>query len=220
MADKESPPWLLGVFWFALLVLAFGTLARSGTAGYLRASVVEAAPDQMAVAWQGHRSAAPPDARTKRTKLNTPYGQGSKGAKDPLKQTLEGLDDDRDQFDAPAGRTLQPHRIDPGRKARRFNNTILPYLTEGALLLVVGICLGFLTKLELVVVTSVSVAFALALAYLEWREYVSLPFAALWDWSWVAVLNPMEGKETLAAVGGKLASVGLGTIGFIVGMKG
>lgn len=219
MADKEPPPWLLGVFWFAVLVLVLGTIARAGHTGYLHSGNPPAA-DRVATAQAPlHRSAAPPSERTRRDRLNQPYRQGNTASRNSQRHIDAVLRDDA-KIDGRGGQTMRPRQIDPGKRARKFHRTVLPYFTEGALALIVGIVLGFLTKLELIVVTAVSAVVGLLVFYLEWREYTHLPFSGLWEWAWATVFNPTEGKETLAAVGGKLSAVGLATVGFIAGMKG
>ncbi len=246
MADKQSPPWLLGVFTFALLSLVFASLARTRGApiGFFAGDASAAAPLASA------RHAAPRRASGSRTptcttgvavtpeaplfrsavpagpsrqeRLNTPVqGRPAPAAQGTARtELLSDLERDAAQLVDEGRNTLRPTRLNAGARALRFRTEVLPWVTECAFVLCLGIILGFLHRVELIVVLAVSAVFAMLVGYLEWREYTDIHFAGLWAWSKVALWNPVTGVEVLHAALGKLAAVGIGVIGWVMGTKG
>ncbi|MCA9545053.1 MAG: hypothetical protein KC613_11705 [Myxococcales bacterium] len=245
MADKESPPWLLGVFTFALLCLVFGSLARTrgvpatyfsvdeGGVAPMAPAHVEPAPVELSP----ERPRAPQRATGTRERL---YASGSAALpehrsaapsaadkRDKLNSryqerrdgVLQQMEDDAEQLIDEGRASLQPRRLHPGQRAQSFRGEVLPWVTELSFALLLGIMFGFLTRLEMAVAGAVTACFSLLVIYLEWREYTDIHFAGLGAWAKAAIWNPVS-QDTLRMMGGKVAAVIAVAAGWFMGTKG
>jgi uncharacterized membrane protein (Fun14 family) len=96
---------------------------------------------------------------------------------------------------------------------------VLPYLTEGSFLLLLGLVLGIATRAILKVLFALALLGAVGLYYFEGQGIVTIDWARLADWSRNMVLNLPPNEDLGNVLLTKIPSLsGLG-LGYIVGVK-
>lgn len=243
MADKKtSPPWLLAVFTAAILLLVLGSLARYGdrdphrrrrdppaegpsvtqrhTASPSLASnarppavaALAAAPDPKAQASDAPSAVqVHPAPGADRLQVHASGGVEGRSASDGF--TAEVVS-------APQGRVRGGRKIDlQGWADRSTSRKVLPWITEGALALMVGVVFGFLTRKEIMTMLGVSLGLGVMVAALEWLGQTNIAWSSLWDYAtrhvWAA-----PGTDTVTNIVQKAVSAGLIGTGYFMGTKG
>ena len=246
MADKKgSPPWLLGVFTAAVLLLVLGSLARYGDDAPTRRS--RSAPSEGPSVTQRHpaspalASRVPPPAPAGVAGRPSPPPQASDrpsavqvhpaGASEALQVHASGGVEPRegrsasDGFsaevvNAPQGSVRGGRKIDlQGWADRSTSRKVLPWITEGALALVLGVVFGFLTRKELMTMLGVSLGLGVLVAALEWLGQTNIAWASLWDYATQHVWAS-TGADTVTNIVQKGVTVALIGTGVFMGTKG
>lgn len=97
--------------------------------------------------------------------------------------------------------------------------SLLPYLTEGSLFLLVGFGLGALTRMLIKGVLIVLVLFAGGLMFLETKEFVTVDWGPMLDWVRTSVLNLSQNESIAGFLTTKLPTMGTLGVGYLIGLK-
>lgn len=97
--------------------------------------------------------------------------------------------------------------------------SLLPYLTEGSLFLLVGFGLGMLTRMLFKVLLIVLVLFLAGVMFLETKEFVTVAWGPMLDWVRTGVLNLSANESITDFVATKIPSAGSLGVGYFLGIR-
>jgi len=97
--------------------------------------------------------------------------------------------------------------------------SLLPYLTEGSLFLLVGFGLGALTRMLIKGILIVLVLFAAGMMFLETKDFVTVEWGPMLDWVRMSVLNLSANESVADFLTTKLPSMGTLGVGYFIGLR-
>jgi len=98
--------------------------------------------------------------------------------------------------------------------------SLLPYLTEGSLFLLLGFGMGALTRMLIKAVLLVAVLLVAGMMFLEVKEFGALDWGPMLDWVRMSVLNLSKNESVADLLTTKVPSMGTLALGFLIGLRG
>ena len=97
--------------------------------------------------------------------------------------------------------------------------SLLPYLTEGSLFLLVGFGLGALTRMLIKGILIVLILFAAGMMFLETKEFVTVEWGPMLEWVRMSVLNLSANESITEFLATKVPSMGTLGVGYFIGLR-
>ncbi|MHC4959716.1 MAG: FUN14 domain-containing protein [Planctomycetota bacterium] len=97
--------------------------------------------------------------------------------------------------------------------------SVLPFVTEGALALIVGVMAGLATRTLSKLIIGVILMFFLGVQFLAYKGLITVEWGAFWLFMKDSVLNLTRTEDLATMLKSKVPSVGAFAIGYLLGLK-
>ncbi len=125
-----------------------------------------------------------------------------------------------------AEKEMSDDELDLGATAAKAKTAVLdglekwlPYFSEGALLLLIGLGLGMASRMVVKVVLLVALLGFVGLQYFAYQGMMEVQWGDLASWFHHTVLNAAAGSDWLAMLKAKTPAVGAAGVGYFLGLR-